>query len=190
MATTISYKLTPQHLAEGIAAANERIYGKLIASRRWYWDASRGLLLAFVALILLFAIIMAAEHFIGRSLDLPAVLIGLAYGTSFILLQSFWAAYVRRRYSPYSLKGPTLAQHTASFDDDKLVIAGSNFLYQYEWSNFEEVTLGASVLLLWTEPGVVIVMPRAAIGDAAVEAKLVEDIRSNIARASRASSVA
>lgn len=181
--TSIAYKLTPQHLAEGIAAANERIFGKFIASRLWYWDALRGVLLAFVALLLLLVIMLAAEHFVGRPLDMPAMLIGLAYGTSFIVLQGVWASYMRRGYSPYSPDGPTFAPLTARFEDEQLVITGPSFLYQYEWSSFEEVTLGASVLLLWTEPGVVIVMPRAAIGDAAAEAALVESIRGKIARA-------
>lgn len=181
--TSIAYKLTPQHLAEGIAAANERIFGRLIVSRRWYWDALRGLLLAFVALLSLFVIMLTAEYFMGRPIDMPAMLIGLAYGTSFILLQGLWASFMRRRYSPYSPDGPTFAPLTAQFDDEQLVITGPSFMYQYEWSSFEEVTLGASVLLLWTEPGVVIIMPRAALGDAAAEAALVESIKGKIARA-------
>lgn len=181
--TSIAYKLTPQHLAEGFAAANERIFGKLTASRRWYWDALRGLLLAFVAGGLLFGIMLAGEHVMGRPLDVPAMLIGLAYGTGFILLQSLWASYMRRRYSPYSPNGPTLAPHTASFKDDVLIITGPSFEYRYDWSNFEDVTLGPNVLLLWMEPGVVLVMPRAAIGDAAAEVALVENLKGKIARA-------
>lgn len=181
--TSIAYKLTPQHLAEGIAAANERIFGRLAGSRRWYWDALRGLLIAIVALFVLFGVMLTAEHFLDRPLDVAAILIGLAYGTSFILLQSLWASLLRRRHSPYSPDGPTFAPLTARFEDEQLVITGPNFMYQYEWSSIDEVSLGASVLLLWTEPGVVIVMPRAAVGDAEAEAALVESIKEKIARA-------
>lgn len=55
-------------------------------------------MLAVVAGTVLFVINWLAEYFIDRQLDVSGLLIGLAYSASFILLQNFWGAIVRRKY--------------------------------------------------------------------------------------------
>lgn len=115
------------------------------------------------------------------------VLIALLTGVvSMFLLQWLVARSIAARQLASALRegGSYLGPRTFTLDAEGVRIEGAHGMTLTRWPVIVDVTQGAETLLLWTDPGAAIMVPRDAFADDAERAAFVAFVEARIGRAS------
>lgn len=179
--TEFAYMLEPRHLGAYQFAVRDRLNGMRpagLAEAEWV----RFLAFAGLGLGGFFLADSVMRGTSGRSLSMPDFLLGLGLGCVAIMC-GLWIVYFDRRRRMVRPDGPTLGEHRLRTEPSALVLAGPQYESRYSWSIFEEVSQHKDILALWLEPGLGVVVPRAAFGAGNSESAFLDEIRARISEA-------
>lgn len=91
----------------------------------------------------------------------------------------FFIRYISRMYA--SPNGMTLEERTLRTDDGSIEVEGSHYKTVYSWTAVQGVSEGKSTLVLWTDNGSGIVVPKSAFSSSAELNEFRRNIEAKIA---------
>lgn len=180
--TELSYTLDASHIAAYQRLASERASNSGHDKTRAF-DSAGELLAAGVAVAVpLAALDLLLPFATGRPFAYLEFLLGLLLGVG-LVTGGLWLRYRKVRRQAVRPGGPTLSEHRLKLAGDGLRTSSPFFENTCRWHAIEEATVHKTVVVLWLEPGMGVVVPRSAFADATAEADFVDRVRALVVEA-------
>jgi YcxB-like protein len=79
--------------------------------------------------------------------------------------------------------GWVIGERSFAIGPDGIAVEGTHSRVFYKWAIFEQVTETPNAVLAWTDPGIALILPKAAIGDATAVERVISRIEAAMATA-------
>ena len=180
----LNYAIERRHLTAYHNAVKTRV--SQLARPQWWMNrrAQSVLVVALVAVVAL-AFDQTLALTTGSHLNIGSAVAGFLVGYMAFFL-SLWLRYLADREIVCSENGLTLSARTTTLNKDELITRGRQAEARYSWALFEDVTSHPDILVLWSDPGGGVIIPRSAFANANAEAEFLALIRQSIASAKQA----
>ena len=180
--TELTYTLDASHIAAYQKFASERASNKGQSTASSF-DSAGQLIAACVAVAIpLAAFDLLLPFATGRSFATVEFFLGLIIGV-ILVTGGLWLRYRKMRRQFVRPGGPTLSEHCLKLGGDGLRTSSAFFENICRWRAIEEATVHETVVILWLEPGMGVVVPRSAFASAAAEADFLDRVRALAAEA-------
>lgn len=175
----MTYRFEPAHL---------HAYNKLTTARvEASGNATDGnwgvaLLCTFGIAALIAAAAIVLPPLTSHAFAMAEFLAGLVSGVVVVAVW-MWQRYYRLWRRATRADGPTLAEHHLRLAEDGLRSTSRLTEVTYRWPVFEGVSVAEGVVILWTEPGSGVLIPRTAFATPQAEAAFLDAVGKYLAAA-------
>jgi hypothetical protein len=180
--TELSYTLNVSHIAAYQRLASERASNSGHGAARGFDNAGELLAAGVVVAVPLAAVALLLPLATGRSFAYVEFLFGLLLGIG-LVTGGLWFRYRKVHRQAVRPGGPTLSEHHLKLGGDGLRTSSPFFENICRWHAIEEATVHETVVVLWLEPGMGVVVPRSAFANTAAEADFVDRVRALVVEA-------
>lgn len=174
MATVVANGvISTEHWRELVRRANSRV-----KRRVWKQKAAVG---AFTTVVLVALPFMLSERF---GYNFASLLLGLIFGLAvWWLYQAFASFFIMSRW--LKRDGVLLGPSRVTVGDVGVISEGRHTRSEYDWTMMEDVQSYAKIIVIWTDPGSGILIPRNAFAAPELERAFIEQIKFRIEAARR-----
>ncbi len=180
--TELTYTLDASHIAAYQKLASERASNSGLAEPRGIDATGIWFAAAFAVAVLLVAASLVLPLLTGRPFSYLEFFLGLLIGFG-LVAGALWVQYTKVRRQAVRPDGPTLSEHRLRLGGDGLRTSSPYFENTCRWHAIEDATVYETVVVLWLEPGMGVVVPRSAFADQGQESEFVARVRALVAEA-------
>lgn len=180
--TELTYTLEASHIAAYQRLASERASNSRGAEPRGFDAAGIWLAAAIAVAVVVVMAGLLLPLLTGRSFSYLEFFLGLFIGFG-VIAAALWVQYTTVRRQAVRPDGPTLSEHRLRLAGDGLRTSSQFFENTCRWHAIEDATVHETVVVLWLEPGMGVVVPRSAFADQGQESDFVARVRALVAEA-------
>lgn len=178
--TEISFRLDETHLAALQRACRER--GRLALAPLTTPRFSFFIACTVVPVLLVSALAELAvfPHLLGRGFGMEEYMLGFFVGLGGFFVINHWRDRTQVALMKLRPEGTVLGEQRVTLNSDGLTSTNALRNWHYRWTALQELTVHNSILALWVEPCVALVIPRNAFADPAAEQGFIDTARNRM----------